>query len=79
MSSAEEGQSAGLRWAIERQHGLVTISLRGELDLGSSSALQALLEDTVSASQATVADLESLGFHGLHGSSGLRPRPAVDG
>jgi anti-anti-sigma factor len=69
MSSPEEGRSSGLNWAIERQQGLITVRLRGELDLSSAAALQPILERTISASPVTVVDLEGLEFMD---STGLR-------
>ena len=69
MADSEQGQSSGVSWEIDRQHGLITIRLRGEMDLNSSEAVQALLEQAVAESPVTVIDLDGLQFMD---STGLR-------
>ncbi len=58
-----------MSWTIERQHGLITIRLQGELDLGSADAVQRVLDEAVAESPVTVVDLEGLEFMD---STGLR-------
>jgi anti-anti-sigma factor len=60
--SAEEGRSHGLRWSVERQHGLTTVRLDGELDLSVSEDLTALLDPLLGTGSAVVLDLEGLEF-----------------
>ena len=69
MSASEQGRATGLEWTIERQHALVTIYLRGELDLGSAPNLERIVQDAVAASPVTVIDLADLEFMD---STGLR-------
>lgn len=69
MRPPEEGRSFGLRWTVRRQHGLVTISLEGELDLASIDAAQEVAEELTAEGPTLVFDLEKLEFID---STGLR-------
>jgi anti-anti-sigma factor len=69
MAAAEQGQSSGVSWTIDRQHGLITIHVSGELDLSSADAVERLLEEAIAACPVTVIDLDGLDFMD---STGLR-------
>ena len=69
MGPAEEGHSYGLRWKIERQSGLVTVRLQGELDLASGDALFGAVDGLAAEGALLVFDLAELEFMD---STGLR-------
>ena len=61
-SPTDEGSTFGLQWTIDRQHGLVTVQVTGELDLSSVDGLEAVLVDLISEEHVLVADLGGLEF-----------------
>lgn len=65
----DSGQVFGLRWTINRQPGLVTVAVDGELDLAAADELEKVLLSLVEKEPVTVIDLEKLGFMD---STGLR-------
>ena len=69
MSEPDERSASGLSWTIDRQSGLTTFHLRGDLDLSSASALRADVEEALGSSPNTVLDLEEIEFMD---STGLR-------
>jgi anti-sigma B factor antagonist len=69
MTAGKQGQSSGVRWEVDTQHGLITVRLFGELDLASSTAVQTVLDEAVADSPLTVVDLGGLDFMD---STGLR-------
>ena len=69
MAATQEGRSSGLEWKVDRQHGLVTLALKGELDLASVDAVAELAEGLIVQEPVLVFDLEALTFMD---STGLR-------
>jgi anti-sigma B factor antagonist len=69
LAPDEEGRSFGLSWAVHRHHGLVTVTLSGELDLASSTELESVLIEMIGADGVVVLDCEGLAFMD---STGLR-------
>lgn len=60
--SADEGHSFSLRWRVERQHGLTTVVLTGELDLASGGQLEEATQGLVAEGSVLVFDLQGLEF-----------------
>lgn len=69
MCADEQGQSFGLAWTINRQYGLITVAVSGELDLASSPGLEHALSSALAEAPVVVVDLEKLDFMD---STGLR-------
>jgi anti-anti-sigma factor len=60
--SAEEGRSHSLRWFVDRQHGLCTVRLEGELDMPAGDALSAVLDPLLAHGSTVVLDLDAVTF-----------------
>jgi anti-sigma B factor antagonist len=69
MGASDEGRSFGLEWKVQRQQGLTTLSLKGELDLASVDVLDELAATLIADQPVLIFDLEHLGFMD---STGLR-------
>lgn len=69
MASTEHGRAFGVQWTVHRQHGLVTVSLTGELDLASVDQVQEMADGVFEEVPVVVFDLRDLAFLD---STGLR-------
>ena len=69
MGGTGEGRSFGLRWKANKQHGLTTVVLAGELDMASVDALQNAVDELLADTPVLVFDLHGLEFID---STGLR-------
>lgn len=62
MCPTEQGKSFGLNWRIDRQHGLVTVALSGEMDLASADAITKVASELSAEGSVLVFDLGELEF-----------------
>ena len=69
MAATQEGRSSGLEWKVERQSGIATLALSGELDLASADAIDAVANSVIAQERVLVLDLHELSFMD---STGLR-------
>ena len=69
MAASTEGRSFGVEWKIERQSGLATLALSGELDLASVDVVDELADTLLADEPVLILDLEHLTFID---STGLR-------
>jgi len=69
MAAEGSGRSGSLRWSVDRQQGLVTVALDGELDLASVDELEqelaALANDGATVTAIDLTGLEFMDSTGL--------------